>query len=70
MAKRELLKEAQKAGVAPEAATEDDYTEAELRTLLNPAGEPAWKGSASAAKPVIGPDGHVHLSQEDINNRA
>lgn len=31
--------------------------------------KPAWKGSASAAKPVVAPDGHVNLSQEDIDAR-
>jgi hypothetical protein len=28
------------------------------------------KGSLSAKKPVVAPDGHVNLSQEDIDNRA
>jgi hypothetical protein len=32
-------------------------------------GEPAWKGSASATEPQIAPDGHVVLSQEDIDAR-
>ncbi len=34
-----------------------------------PAEEVAWEGSLSATEPVIGPDGHVHLSKEDIRAR-
>jgi hypothetical protein len=30
---------------------------------------PAWKGSMSSKEPLVGPDGHVHLSQEDIDAR-
>lgn len=66
--KSELLKEAVKAGLAPESATEDDYTVAQLETLLSP-DRPAWEGSLSAAEPVTAPDGHVALSQEDIDAR-
>jgi hypothetical protein len=47
MPKKELLKQAKAAGVAPDAATEDDYTVDELRVLLNPGDAPAWKGSRS-----------------------
>lgn len=66
--KRDLLKEAQKAGRVPEGATEDDYTVAQLEGLLG--GEvPAWEGSLSASKPVVAPDGHVNLSKEDIDAR-
>jgi hypothetical protein len=68
MAKADLLKEAQKAGLAPESASADDYTEEQLRDLLNPG--VAWKGSLSSSKPLLGPDGHPHLSKEDIDNRA
>lgn len=69
MAKKELLAEAQKAGLAPETATEDDYTGAQLQALLNPESAPAWEGSLSSSVPLVGPDGHVHLSQEDIDAR-
>ena len=31
--------------------------------------QPYGKGSRMATEPVVGPDGHVHLSQEDIDAR-
>lgn len=66
--KGELLKDAQKAGVVPDTVSEDDYTAAQLETLLS--GErTAWDGSMSAKEPVTSPDGHVALSQEDIDAR-
>jgi hypothetical protein len=67
VAKRDLLKEAQKAGLAPEDANADDFTEAQLEALLGRG--PAWEGSLSASKPVMAPDGHVNLSKEDISAR-
>jgi hypothetical protein len=69
MAKGELLKEAQKAGLVAESAKADDYTEAQLDRLLHPDKYPAWKGSLSATEPQVAPDGHVSLSQEDIDAR-
>lgn len=66
--KGELLKDAQRAGLAPETASEEDYTVSDLETMLSP-DRPAWQGSMSAKKPLVGPDGHVHLSQEDIDAR-
>lgn len=66
--KKELLAQAVKAGLAPDTATEDDYTAADLETLLDPS-PVAWQGSASAKKPLVAPDGHVTLSQEDIDAR-
>lgn len=30
----------------------------------------AWEGSLSANEPVVAPDGHVVLSQEDIDARS
>lgn len=30
--------------------------------------QPAWKGSLSSKVPIVAPDGHVVLSQEDIDN--
>lgn len=66
--KSELLKEAQAAGKVGEEVTEDDITADDLKTMLDP--EPvAWKGSMSSSLPLVGPDGHVHLSQEDIDAR-
>jgi hypothetical protein len=68
MAKKESFKEAQNAGLVPEDANADDFTQEQLDQLLG--GGPAWKGSMSAAKPLEAPDGHVTLSAEDIKNRA
>lgn len=31
--------------------------------------QPYGKGKRMAQEPVVGPDGHVHLSQEDIDER-
>jgi hypothetical protein len=51
-----------------ESVTEDDISGDDLKQLLDP--EPvAWKGSLSAKEPQIAPDGHVALSQEDIDAR-
>lgn len=70
MAKSDLLKQAQKSGLAPEGASADDYSEAELRVLLGLDAAPAWKGSASSKEPLIAPDGHETLSQADIDARS
>jgi hypothetical protein len=37
--------------------------------MLDP-NRPAHKGSLSAVEPVVAPDGHVVLSQEDIDARS
>lgn len=66
--KKEMLKDAQARGLVGEDVTEDDMTAADLETLLDPS-PVAWKGSLSSKKPLVGPDGHVHLSQEDIDAR-
>ena len=66
--KGELLKEAKTRGMVADTVTEDDVTIDELRQLLDP--EPvAWKGSLSSMVPLVAPDGHVALSQEDIDAR-
>ena len=66
--KAELLKEAQARGLVAESVQEDDITGDDLRQLLDP--EPvAWKGSLSSKVPLVAPDGHVALSQEDIDAR-
>lgn len=67
-AKTELLKEAQNAGLVPEDVSADDYTAAQLEALLS-SDVAAWEGSASATTPQVAPDGHVNLSQEDIDAR-
>jgi hypothetical protein len=68
MAKKDLLEQAQAAGLAAPDADADDYTEAELKALLEPE-KPAWEGSRSSDEPLVAPDGHVNLSAEDIEAR-
>ena len=65
--KKELLKEAQAAGHVADDADEGDFTVAQLETLLG-RGD-AWEGSVSSSEPLVAPDGHVNLSQEDIDAR-
>jgi hypothetical protein len=67
--KGDLLADAQAAGVVAADVDEDAYTADELKDMLNP-NRPEWKGSLSADKPIVAPDGHVVLSQEDIDARA
>ena len=66
--KAELLREAKKAGAIPEDAGEDEFTVSQLENILSPE-RVAWEGSLSSSVPLVGPDGHVHLSQEDIDAR-
>jgi hypothetical protein len=68
MAKKDLLKEAQKAGLAPEDASADDYSEAQLEVLLGRG--PAWEGSRSSSEPITARDGHTNLSKEDLEARS
>lgn len=66
--KEELLEEAKAAGLIADTVEPDETTVADLKTLLDP--EPvAWQGSMSSAEPLTAPDGHVTLSQEDIDAR-
>jgi hypothetical protein len=67
--KAELLKEAQAAGAVTGDASADDFTVAQLEQILGRSEHPAWEGSASASEPLVAPDGHVNLSQEDIDAR-
>jgi hypothetical protein len=67
--KGDLLADAQAAGLVASDAGEDDYSVDDLRDILNP-DRPMHKGSLSATEPIIAPDGHVVLSQEDIDARA
>jgi hypothetical protein len=67
--KSDLLKEAQAAGLAPEDATVDEFTAAQLEALLGRGDRPAWDGSASSDSELVAPDGHVNLSKEDIYTR-
>jgi hypothetical protein len=57
VAKADLLKRAQAAGLASDDAKADDYTEDELRALLD-TDKPAWEGSLSDASIMEAPDGH------------
>src|SRR4051812_27628708 len=66
--KSDLMKDAQTAGLVPTDAAEDDYTAAQLSGLLS-TDKPAWEGSLSSSVPLVAPDGHVVLSQEDIDAR-
>jgi hypothetical protein len=66
--KADLLAEAQAAGVVASDAGEDDYTADELASRIR-GDVPAWKGSLSAKEPIVAADGHVVLSQEDIDAR-
>ncbi len=65
--KRELLKEAKAAGHVAEDADGEDLTVADLERLLGRG--PAWEGSLSASSPLVAPDGHINLSQEDLDAR-
>lgn len=67
--KKELMKDAARRGLVPEDADEEEFTVAQLETLIDPSKAPAWEGSMSSKVPLVGPDGHVHLSKEDINAR-
>ena len=39
------------------------------KASADPVEPKAWKGSLSASEPVVAPDGHVNLSEEDIKER-
>ena len=67
--KAELLKEAQRAGLVPDNTEPDDYTGAQLETLLG-SDVPAAGWVPSHRTPQVAPDGHVNLSKEDIESRA
>jgi hypothetical protein len=65
--KESLFKEAQKAGLISENAGIDDVTEQDLLVALGRA--PVYEGSKMDTEPYTAPDGHVVVSQEDIDNR-
>jgi hypothetical protein len=67
MAKADLHKEAVRSGAVPADSSADDYTAAQLEGLLS--GDVPVSERQSATKPIIAPDGHVVLSQEDIDAR-
>lgn len=66
--KSELLKDAQTAGLVAPDATAADFTAAALEAIVS--GDIPVRERVSATSPIVAPDGHVVLSQEDIDARA
>lgn len=65
--KGDLLADAQAAGVVAADAGEDDFTAEELKVRLS--GDEVARDRVSASEPIVAADGHVVLSQEDIDAR-
>ena len=65
--KADLHKEAVNSGAIAADSDPDDFTAAELEARVS--GDIPVAERVSATKPIIAPDGHVVLSQEDIDNR-
>jgi hypothetical protein len=65
--KGELLDQAKASGAVAADAGEDDYTVEQLRDMLSP--DEKIRERVSASEPIVAPDGHVVLSQEDIDAR-
>ena len=65
--KGDLLAEAKASGAVAADAGEDDFTVDELRDRLS--GDERARDRVSADKPIVAADGHVVLSQEDIDAR-
>ena len=65
--KGELLAAAKASGAVADDVGEDDYTADELTELLR--GDQRVGDRVSAGEPIVAPDGHVVLSQEDIDAR-
>ena len=66
--KADLHDEAVAADRVPADSTADDYTVAELEALLGADDVPVATGPVPT-EPIVAPDGHVVLSQEDIDAR-
>jgi hypothetical protein len=66
-AKADLHKDAVTAGAVSADSDPDDYTAEQLQGMLS--GNQPVLERVSADKPIVAPDGHVVLSQEDIDNR-
>jgi len=56
VAKKQLLKEAQTAGLVADTASEEDFSAEDLERLLGRA--PVWEGSLSDKPTPPAPDGH------------
>lgn len=67
--KAELLDEAQRAGKLGDDVDADDYSLAQLEQIIG-RDVPAAGWVPSHRQPQVAPDGHVNLSQEDIDSRA
>lgn len=68
--KTDLLSAAKAAGLVAEDTEESAISVDELKDLLAPPGaRPAWHGSLSASEELVAPDGHVVLSQADLDAR-
>jgi hypothetical protein len=65
--KSDLLDQAKASGAVAADAVEDDYTADDLKALVS--GDEVVKDRVSASEPIIAADGHVVLSQEDIDAR-
>lgn len=65
--KSDLLEQAKASGVVAADAVEDDFTGDELKARID--GDEVVSREM-AAEPIVAPDGHVVLSQEDIDARA
>lgn len=66
--KADLLAEAQTAGLVAPDVDADAFTKEQLEQLVS--GDIPVQGRESATVPIVAPDGHVVLSQEDIDARA
>lgn len=67
--KADLHKEGIASGAVPADSDPDDYTAAELEARIG-GDVPAAGWTPSASDPIVAPDGHVVLSQEDIDARS
>jgi hypothetical protein len=65
--KSDLHKEAVTAGAVAADSDPDEFTADQLSALLS--GDIPVHERVSASKPIVAPDGHVVLSQEDIDAR-
>lgn len=65
--KADLHKEGVAAGTVAADSDPDDYTAEQLQGLVS--GDIPIVERKSADKPIVAPDGHVTLSQEDIDAR-
>jgi hypothetical protein len=65
--KADLHKEAVKAGAVADETQPDDFTAEQLEALIS--GNFVASERVSSRKPLVAPDGHVVLSQADIDAR-